>query len=478
MSRRNEWIETDLDGLAKTLARRGNGYLLTELIRNALDETGVTRVDARLEPVGGRSWRLSVTDDAPGGFADLSHAYRLFAPSYKVADPSKAGRFNAGEKFVLAAARSARITSTTGSVVFDDGGRRRTGKHTERGTIVEAELTLTKAEAEEALGTVRRMLLPPGVEVTLNGDVLPAKVPIATLQVALPTEVADETGVLRRVTRTVAVRLHAADGGWLYELGVPVVPMGDEWHYDVQQKVPLNIERDNVPPSYRRALRTAVLNLMHDRLPKQAATEAWVRDALASPDVKPEAVTTVMGLRFGEKRVAFDPSDPEANKLAVVAGYTVVTGGALTRAEWDNVRAASAIRPAGQVTPSPKPFSKDGTPLKLRTELTPEMQSWAAFAADAYGAAIQRPGAELYVRFAQDRGWPFTACFGSGELTVNVARLGEQWFDPQGTTRWLELLIHEFGHYYASDHLSDAYHRALCTVGARLAVWLSAAARK
>jgi len=29
-------------------------------------------------------------------------------------------------------------------------------------------------------------------------------------------------------------------------------------------------------------------------------------------------------------------------------------------------------------------------------------------------------------------------------------------------------LIHEFGHHYSSDHLSEDYYRALCKVGARI----------
>ena len=31
-----------------------------------------------------------------------------------------------------------------------------------------------------------------------------------------------------------------------------------------------------------------------------------------------------------------------------------------------------------------------------------------------------------------------------------------------------KLLIHEFGHQYSGDHLSEAYHEALCLLGARL----------
>jgi hypothetical protein len=32
-------------------------------------------------------------------------------------------------------------------------------------------------------------------------------------------------------------------------MGIPVVETGDRWHVDVAQKVPLNFDRDNLPPA-------------------------------------------------------------------------------------------------------------------------------------------------------------------------------------------------------------------------------------
>jgi hypothetical protein len=58
-------------------------------------------------------------------------------------------------------------------------------------------------------------------------------------------------------------------------------------------------------------------------MPEQA-NAPWVRDAATSPDADPEAMSSVVDLRFGPKAVSYDPSDPEANKLAVSQGFTVV----------------------------------------------------------------------------------------------------------------------------------------------------------
>ena len=63
----------------------------------------------------------------------------------------------------------------------------------------------------------------------------------------------------------------------------------------------------------------------------------------------------------------------------------------------------------------------------------------------------------------------FVACYGrGGELHFNLFRLGHKWFE-QGVSEDVDrLLIHEFGHQYSGDHLSEDYHEALCRLGARL----------
>ena len=62
----------------------------------------------------------------------------------------------------------------------------------------------------------------------------------------------------------------------------------------------------------------------------------------------------------------------------------------------------------------------------------------------------------------------FVACYGSGRLDFNLLRLGHKWFE-QGITEEVDgLLIHEFGHQYSGDHLSEEYHEALCRLGAKL----------
>ncbi len=76
---------------------------------------------------------------------------------------------------------------------------------------------------------------------------------------------------------------------------------------------------------------------------------------------------------------------------------------------------------------------------------------------------------EINVVFANDPQWAFSATYGPGQLTLNVGRLGRSWFSLSQNRREINaLLIHEFGHEYSLDHLSQEYHEALCRIGAAM----------
>lgn len=110
-----DWFTVDKAGLAKLLEKKGKAFALFELIQNAWD-TDARKVRVKVEPIPGRPLAtLYVEDDHPEGFKNMAHAFTLFAESEKKGDPSKRGRFNLGEKLVLALCERAEIISTKGS---------------------------------------------------------------------------------------------------------------------------------------------------------------------------------------------------------------------------------------------------------------------------------------------------------------------------------------------------------------------------
>jgi hypothetical protein len=173
--------------------------------------------------------------------------------------------------------------------------------------------------------------------------------------------VADEQGVMRPRVRKAQVGIFEPLPGetpGLYEMGLPVVETGDRWHVNVQQKVPLNRDRDNVRPAYLQTVRVAVANAAYDLLTTEdEATQAWVKLAGADSRISDDAIKHLVRLRFGAKVAAPDPSDTEAMKRFTAQGGTIVVG--LSKGEWANVRRSGAVPPAGQVCPTAKPYSDE-----------------------------------------------------------------------------------------------------------------------
>lgn len=468
-----QWFHVDKAGLGKQAEEQPKGRLIGELVQNALDEAGVTRIDIRLELVPGRPLAdLTVKDDSPEGFGDLAHAYTLFAPSYKRSNPEQRGQFNLGEKIVLALCESASISTTKGTVAFDaDEGRiDHPRQKRDRGSIFQGRIRMTREEYPAVCDYLRSLLLPENIVVTFNGDRLLPRKPLRTFEASLETLVADDQGVMRPRQRKTTVSICEALPGEtpsLYEMGLPIVETGDKWQVSVGQKVPLNRDRDNVRPAYLQAVRVAVLNAAYDLLTtEEEATAAWCKLAGADQRCSDLAIKHLVRLRFGEKIAAPDPSDIEAMKAFTAQGGTIVVG--LSKGEWANVKRAGAVLPAGQICPTAKPYSLDPEAKQVdvisEDKWTEGMKNVAAYALFLARELLDVAITVSVVRTTNN----FAACYGSGRLDFNLFRLGHKWFDGGVTEDVDRLLIHEFGHQYSGDHLSEDYHEALCRLGAML----------
>lgn len=484
------WFEIDRKGLAKLIERRGKIALVNELIANALDADGTTRVEVVLEPEQGVPHAtVLVTDDSPKGFTDISHAWTVFAESERKAYPTKRGRFDLGEKLVLAMCTEASIISVKAAVMFDSRGRSSMKARRERGTEFQGIARINRAELAEIKEGLKKLLPPPGVTITVNGEKLPVREPLATVEVTLMTETVDEDNYLRRSPRKTTIEIYETRPGetaTLYELGMPVVETDDKFHVNVGQKVPLNMERDNVTPAYLRDVRTAVVNAMHEQLDEADANATFVNEAIADEQATPEAVKAALDLKFTEKHAIRDPNDPEANNNLVAQGYTLIHGSQLTKAQWENVKKlpdTTRPRPAGQIAPTKKvQFAPGGKDTWVpRDKWTPAMRAVVAYSADV---CRELTGARVEVSVLADITESWAACYGSQGLVFNLGRLGHDFFDEcllvnkaapmapmifRASDRLNQLLIHELGHHAESNHLDEKYHEVLCSLGAKLA---------
>jgi hypothetical protein len=464
------WFDVDKEGLAKVLERRGKEFVLFELISNAWDAAS-SLVTVTLERVPASRHCRIVVEDNGGGFARLSDAFVLFAESTRKSDAARRGRYGLGEKLCLAVSDRAEIATVTGTVTFDEQGRHiAPRKRLAAGSRVTLVLKMTEEERKECEAAVVQLIPPHGCETRFNDKLLAARAAVASTEQALPTEIADAEGNLRRTVRRTSIEVYEPINGeepHLYELGVRVVPSGLRWHVNIGQKVPQPLDRDNVSPAYHARVRAIVLELMHQQLSSEDANAAWVRDAIEAhgDDLTKEAVGAVLDLRFGEKRVSADPNDAEAMSLAMAQGYTVVRGSQMSGSEWAVAKQWGLIKPAGQVTPSPRPFSPDGQPLKLlaRERLTAPVLAVVELIERIAPHLI---GRAVHVSITPDLSWNFAAAYGAGVLTINFGRLGTKWFTGS-MARIMDLVVHELAHEKSGNHLSSEYHDALTEIAGK-----------
>jgi len=165
MATRQDWVTVDLPGIQEhvqeLVERRGFGIVIAELFQNAMD-TDATECNITIVPLEGTRGvaRLTVEDNDPVGFRRLADAYTMYLSSLKKDDPTKAGRYNVGEKLVLSYCREATVATTIGTVTFDDAGRHEYPRRKrEHGTKFEALINCTKSQIEEAVRYMRRIIV-------------------------------------------------------------------------------------------------------------------------------------------------------------------------------------------------------------------------------------------------------------------------------------------------------------------------------
>jgi len=468
------WFEVDKGGFKQLMDGKDKSFILRELIQNAFDEPGVTKCVVTVVPYdrGVPYATVTVEDDAPEGFYDISHSYTLFSNTRKRKDASQRGRFNLGEKQVLSLARDAKLVTTTGTVCFNEDGSRTASKQkTARGSIFSASIKMTRAEIAECVQAVRRFLPPFGITLSVNGETIEYRTPHKVIDATLATEFENSEGQWRRTRRLTGVEVHEPrtdEKPMLYEMGLPVVELegGDKYHYNVMQRVPLNSDRDNVSEAFLRDVRAEVMNAVADDLTGEESAEQWTRDATESDRIDRSAFNAVFTKRYGEKVVSYSPVDPEANSAAAANGYTVLSGGALTRKEWERAREFGTVSSSATTFPTRRPeFSADGEDATVR-DWTPGMHKVAEFISKVGQALI---GHEVIVRIVRDPHNRFGGWYGSRVLTINLQVMGHKFFDefPSNVERVLSFVIHELAHEYAPNHLSDEYYRALSDLGAK-----------
>jgi hypothetical protein len=473
--KQNTWFTANKEGLRKLIEHLPKEMVIYELVQNVWDEdASFCKVTIERDP-GSAYVSIICEDDVPEGFKHLEHAFTIWAESDKKGDPTKRGRFNEGEKKVLAMCRKAEISTTTGTVLFnEDGTRSSSSRKRDKGSRFYGEIRLTVDQVKEIEAAFQRLIAPERCETSLNGETLEVRQPVAEFVETLPTLNMDDEGQLRPTRRKTTIKVyetHDGEEAMLYECGIPVVATGDTFHISVEQKVPLNRDRDNVTPAYLRKVRgVALVHTVH-LLDKDAAAGKGVDDAMADESVGIDTINKVLDKRHGKKRAMHDHADPEANKQLTGEGYEVIPRGAYSPEVRQKILDVGGAKRSGNIRPTPSPFSNDPNAPEMKVipkkEWTQGMKEVEAIS--RWFCAELGINDDLLVTFGLPRNRWWRAAWGSG-LIWSVSSLGGAWFNNwyEHVDDLLSILIHEFAHEGAPDHLSHQFHRNCTDLGAKM----------
>lgn len=444
-----EWFAVSREGLRELQENKPKAWILRELIANAFDED-ISKCTVEMKFSSAKKNALIIVEDnSPEGFRDLRDAYTLFGKTYKRFEADKRGRFNIGEKQVIAICDFARITTTKGTIIFDRGGRHSSSYKIEKGSIIHIQVKMKKAEYEELENYANQILVPKGILLIVNGKEIPYREPYQSFESILMTEI-DEGQGFRRTSRKTTVNLYNHNDGkrYLYELGIPVQEIDCEYHIDVQQKIPLTLDRDNVLPSFLQDVYAEVLNHTHTEISPESSSKLWVREGTSDERASTDAVRSVIKKRYGDKVVIANPKDKRSIDEALANGYKVVYGSEMSKEEWNKVREAEAMKSSTEMFGISFAESE-------RVEPDENMQRVGEY---AKRLARRLLDIDIKVVFLKSSKATAVADFGDCTLRFNVSHLNGYFQRPLVETTGL--ILHEIAH-YKGHHTEETYHECL-----------------
>ncbi len=486
MSKKNNIFEVDIKGLRELQQGKPKWFIPRELLQNALDEN-VKKVIINLIYKQGKA-HITVTDDSPIGFRDLADAYTLFKDTYKRTNVNKRGRFNFGEKQVLCLSDYALIITTTGGLEFDvmAGTRKTLRRKRDVGSEVYVVVKMSPQEFEQCCTYCNDILVPEGIQITVthasnskfdSESNLLYKEPHKIFRAKLQTE-KKEDDRMRTVSLETDVHIHKPEDGkasYIYEMGIPVCEIDCEYSIDVQQKVPLSNDRDNVDAKYLKTIYGEVLNQVYEEIKEEQSSALWVRTGFVSDRATTDARTAVIKERFGDKALIANPKDRRSMDEAISNNFKVIYGGEMNGDEWNVVKQDSLLISTSSMF---KTGVADGR-MVSNDELTDNQLRVAMF---TRLVAKQMLGLTIKVSFYDSPDATVKADFNreSMHLRFNAAHFtSSEWelvaYDINVTRtlyrvkqELLDLIIHELGH-SAGMHYEHSYHDCITLLGSKLA---------
>lgn len=449
-------FEINSKGFAELQAGRPKWSFVRELISNAFDEK-ITICNVTITKEGRKPAVIVVEDDGEG-FRDLRDAYTLFAPTPKRSDPSVRGRFNLGEKEFAAIAKEMRIDTTTGGVHFIDGKRKRINKKREKGTVVTVRVNWSQSDIEEIDKMIRLIIVPDGVtfyylkNTSSENESVIITSPgwIDSTEAKLRTTLFS-SGAMRPTTRTTVVDVYELhdeqESGWIHELGIPIQMIDCPYNIDVNQKVPMNANRDTVSDYYLKDIYALTLNMTADRLDENDVSDTWVHTATEDELANEQTIKTVHDKRY--KDAVLWSSDATANERAREDGKEIIHSRYLSAAEKNRFKTVGLV--SASVNYGTSAIAADSILYKDWTDGMSKLNRLVEW----MGQMLC--GVGIVVRYIDEPRISSEASYANSTITFNLAKFGRKNTEPPYGSTVIGMIIHELAHRRGHEHYDKAY---------------------
>ena len=331
------WLSISTEGFAAMNAARPAEHLIKELVQNSLDSF-VEGQPGRIELRYGSQNDGFVVEcaDNGSGISNLGDL-RVVYLTHKTDSHLKRGRFGRGFKEALCIAEQAWVVSGGQQLEFllENGERvTRQGVASDVGTGTRVWMRMPwPAETGDRLDAYfAQFLVPEGIELVVNGERINARAVEHRVQANITTELYDAIGQSwKKPSRTTTIHLVRPQPGetaTIYEMGIPVaaVDWNMPYHCDVQQRVPMNPNRDAVASGYPVKLHVACLPTLLEEMDESAVMDEWVGHA--GRRCESEVQKRIIARAFGENIARSVPRmgerhfDEDARELGLVVVNT------------------------------------------------------------------------------------------------------------------------------------------------------------
>lgn len=432
------------EGWARMNAGRSASVLIREAVANAFDADDVTQIKVNLHP-----GFASIEDNSAVGVGDPSLITTVFLTG-KADSHIKRGRKGRGLKELLAVAETATVDTVGTKIEFADGRKVMTSDRTV-GTKVSVNVPdWGQEQIDGAVAYLLKMIVPPGISLSVNGIEVKKRQLVTSFNSTLETQIVEE-GIQRNRYNPTAVHIVALDAteteGWIYEMGIPVQAVKTRFHINIQQRVPLNDNRDIVDSYYLNSLYGNILDNCIISMDKDTLKEEWT--ALGMSYAKLPTHRVFVTKMFGDiSGLVVKSKNSRANDIAKQHGFSILDTEGMTN---------SVDRVVANIVPSADTVVERIEASEVDQNLDPAVvdPSGRITAFTRY-LGLQLLMLDLEVKFF-DKGPSFTGFTKLADFDINnkVIRFnirGELWGKDPITPKMFSVICHEFAHAVSAEH--------------------------